>query len=103
MRSSDENKRHEKKLQEKALIPPSPTGFVSLFSAKVEGGAIGPLAQAGWGLSQAIGICTECNVFQRNVTGLHCVLQALPARPSWQYPGPAGRKIEKSSKRGVFV
>ncbi|MGP5238954.1 hypothetical protein [Pseudomonas helleri] len=68
---SQENIRQNKKTSEKALIPLPPTGFVSLFSAKVEGGAIGVLGQAGWGLSRVIAIYTECKVLQKNVMRLH--------------------------------
>jgi len=96
------NARLEKKLQEKALIPLPPTGFVSLFSAKVEGGAIGSPAQAGCGLSQAFALCTECKVLQRNVMRLRCVLQRREVVPFPESPGPLGRKIGKPLKECVF-
>ena len=99
---ADENQPPNKKKDEKALIPLPPTGFVSLFSAKVEGGAIRAPAQASRGPSQAIGNCTECEVLQRNVIRLHSVQQAYFIATFCLGTGRSGRKWEKLAKRCIF-
>ena len=63
MRSSGENKRQEKKLQEKALIPLPPTGFVSVFCANPD------VVQTNLQPRRSVGLCRASSISQNERFG----------------------------------
>lgn len=68
---SDRNFLSDEEIPEKALIPLPPTGFASLFCAKVDCGVNDTHAQARRGVCGLFGNCAVCKVLQKNERALH--------------------------------
>jgi hypothetical protein len=93
----------KKKTLRKALIPLPPTGFASLFCAKVRAVQTPALPRPAAGAVGVVSIARSARFCKKEQRKLHCVTERRRVGQESETPGAQGLRPEKPTAQDVFV